>query len=143
VGQGPARHAQGKQQQQHGGDQRVGEPPGGWGLGTTNSRGSLQLSEATLTSFQTRVRSARILSACNEEVQSAGGLPQTSGNPNQASVQLNVSAGGPKSGGVSVRSSTQEKTEDLLVLRDLVESGEVKAVIDRRYSLEQIPEAHP
>ena len=43
---------------------------------------------------------------------------------------------------VSVRSSTKEKTEDLLVLRDLMETGEVKAVIDRRYSLEQIPEAH-
>ena len=43
---------------------------------------------------------------------------------------------------VSVRSSTKEKTEDLLVLRDLMETGEVKAVIDGRYSLEQIPEAH-
>jgi NADPH:quinone reductase-like Zn-dependent oxidoreductase len=43
---------------------------------------------------------------------------------------------------VSVRSSTKEKTKDLLVLRDLLEAGEVKAVIDRRYSLEQIPEAH-
>lgn len=42
----------------------------------------------------------------------------------------------------SVRSSTKEKTEDLLVLRDLMEAGKVKAVIDRRYSLEQIPEAH-
>ena len=43
---------------------------------------------------------------------------------------------------VSVRSSTKEKTEDLLVLRDLMETGEVKAVIDRRYSLGEIPEAH-
>jgi NADPH:quinone reductase-like Zn-dependent oxidoreductase len=43
---------------------------------------------------------------------------------------------------VSVRSSTKEKTEDLLVLRDLMEAGQVKAVIDRRYSLEQIPKAH-
>jgi NADPH:quinone reductase-like Zn-dependent oxidoreductase len=43
---------------------------------------------------------------------------------------------------VSVRSSTKEMTEDLLVLRDLMEAREVKAVIDRRYSLEQIPEAH-
>jgi NADPH:quinone reductase-like Zn-dependent oxidoreductase len=30
----------------------------------------------------------------------------------------------------------------LLVLRDLMEAGEIKAVIDRRYSLEQIPKAH-
>jgi NADPH:quinone reductase-like Zn-dependent oxidoreductase len=44
---------------------------------------------------------------------------------------------------VSVRSTTaKEMTEDLVVLRYLMESGEVKAVIDRRYPLEQIPDAH-
>jgi NADPH:quinone reductase-like Zn-dependent oxidoreductase len=44
---------------------------------------------------------------------------------------------------VSVRSPTaKERVEDLLVLRNLLESREIKAVIDRRYPLEQIPEAH-
>ena len=43
---------------------------------------------------------------------------------------------------VSIRSSTKESREDLLFLRDLLASGEVRAVIDRRYPLERIPDAH-
>jgi NADPH:quinone reductase-like Zn-dependent oxidoreductase len=43
---------------------------------------------------------------------------------------------------LSVSSSTSEKTENLLFLRDLIEAGKVRSVIDRRYSLEQIAEAH-
>ena len=43
---------------------------------------------------------------------------------------------------LSVQSSTSEETENLVTLKALVEAGKIQAVIDRRYPLEETPEAH-
>ena len=48
----------------------------------------------------------------------------------------------PKGKFVSVGGSPKENSNDLLVLKELIESEKVKTVIDRRYTLEQIREAH-
>ena len=43
---------------------------------------------------------------------------------------------------LSVKSSTKEQTENLLYLKELIEAGKIKSVIDRRYPLAQTAEAH-
>jgi len=36
----------------------------------------------------------------------------------------------------------EERTQDLELLKDLIQSGQIKPVVDRIYPLEQIAEAH-
>jgi NADPH:quinone reductase-like Zn-dependent oxidoreductase len=43
---------------------------------------------------------------------------------------------------LSVKSPTSEKTEDLLLLKKIIEAGKISAAIDRCYPLEQTAEAH-
>ena len=43
---------------------------------------------------------------------------------------------------LTVKSPTSEKTENLILLKELIEAGKIRSAIDRRYPLEQTAEAH-
>lgn len=43
---------------------------------------------------------------------------------------------------LSVRSSTSEKVENLIFIKELIEAGKIRSIIDRCYPLEQTAEAH-
>jgi len=43
---------------------------------------------------------------------------------------------------LSVKSSTREDVKDLVLLKNLIESGKIKPVIDRQFPLDQTAEAH-
>jgi NADPH:quinone reductase-like Zn-dependent oxidoreductase len=95
-------------------------------LGLVRSLGAAQVIDYTEEDFTRRGETYDVI------FDAVGKLPASRGKRalNEGGVYL------------SVRSPTSEKPENLLYLKELVEAGEIRPVIDRRYRLEQIAEAH-